>query len=63
MKNLRLFYKALLMLPLLTVPFLGRNSFKKYLPAAIFICTVTTSIDYSAFIIELRTAFCWQKTA
>ena len=45
MKNLRLLYKALLILPWLTVPFLGRNSFKKYLPAAIFISTFTKAID------------------
>lgn len=45
MKNLKLFYFALLILPWLTVTFLGRNSFKKYLPAAIFIGTVTTAID------------------
>jgi len=45
MKNLKLFYFALLILPWLTVPFLGRNSFKKYLPAAIFISTVTIALD------------------
>ncbi|MEH7331058.1 hypothetical protein V7161_00055 [Neobacillus drentensis] len=45
MKNLKLFYFALLILPWLTVPFLGRNSFKKYLPAAIFMSTVTTALD------------------
>jgi hypothetical protein len=45
MKNLKLFYIALLILPWLTVPFLGRNSFKKYLPAAIYMGTVTTALD------------------
>ncbi|MBO0959935.1 hypothetical protein J1P26_09370 [Neobacillus sp. MM2021_6] len=45
MKNSKLFYIALLILPWLTVPFLGRNSFKKYLPAALFISTVTKAID------------------
>ena len=45
MKNSKLFYLALLILPWLTVPLLGRNSFKKYLPAAIFICTLTKAID------------------
>ena len=45
MKNSKLFYIALLILPWLTVPFLGRNSFKKYLPAAIFMGTVTTALD------------------
>ncbi|MCM3692187.1 hypothetical protein [Neobacillus niacini] len=45
MKNSKLFYTALLILPWLTVPLLGRNSFKKYLPAAIFICTFTKAID------------------
>ncbi|MCQ6281720.1 hypothetical protein [Bacillus sp. EB600] len=45
MKNLKLYYFALLILPWLTVLFLGRNSFKKYLPAAIFMSTVTTALD------------------
>jgi hypothetical protein len=45
LKNLKLFYLALLILPWLTVPLLGRNSFKKYLPAAIFMGTVTTALD------------------
>jgi hypothetical protein len=45
MKNQKLFLLALLIVPWLTVPFLGRKSFKKYLPAAIFICTVTTALD------------------
>ena len=45
MKNSKLFYIGLLILPWLTVPFLGRNSFKKYLPAVIFMGTVTTALD------------------
>lgn len=45
MKNLKFFYIALLILPWLTVPLLGRNSFKKYLPAAIFMSTFTKAID------------------
>lgn len=46
MKNAKLFYIALLILPWLTVPLLGRNSFKKYLPAAIFMSTLTKAIDF-----------------
>jgi hypothetical protein len=45
MKNSKLFYIALLILPWLTVPLLGRNSFKKYLPAAIFMSTFTKALD------------------
>ena len=45
MKNSKLFYISLLILPWLTVPFLGRSAFKKYLPAAIFISTFTKAID------------------
>ncbi|WP_151681973.1 hypothetical protein, partial [Weizmannia acidilactici] len=45
MKNSKLVYMASLILPWLTVPFLGRNSFKKYLPAAIFMSTFTKAID------------------
>jgi len=45
MKNSKLFYISLLILPWLTVPFLGRSSFKKYLPAAIFISTFTKAIN------------------
>ncbi|MBT2688249.1 hypothetical protein J7I93_08655 [Bacillus sp. ISL-47] len=45
MKNSKSFYLALLILPWLTVPLLGRNSFKKYLPAAIFMSTFTEAID------------------
>jgi hypothetical protein len=28
-----------------TVPLLGKSAFKKYLPAAIFICTITKAVD------------------
>lgn len=45
MKNLKLFYIALLILPWLTVPFLGQNSLKKYLPASIFMCTFTKALQ------------------
>ncbi len=45
MKNSKLFYLGLLILPWLTVPLLGQKAFKKYLPAAIFICTFTKAID------------------
>ncbi|MCQ6281707.1 hypothetical protein [Bacillus sp. EB600] len=36
---------VLLILPWLTVPFLGVNAFKKYLPSALFICTFTKALD------------------
>jgi hypothetical protein len=45
MKNQKLFLLAILIVPWLTVPFLGRSAFKKYLPAAIFISTFTKAID------------------
>lgn len=45
MKSSKLFYITLLILPWLTVPFLGRDSFKKYFPAAIFMCTFTKGLD------------------
>ena len=45
MKNSKSFYIAMLIVPWLTVPFLGRNSLKKYLSAAIFICTFTKALD------------------
>jgi hypothetical protein len=46
MKSPKLFLLALLVLPWLTVPLLGKNAFKKYLPAAIFICTFTKALDF-----------------
>jgi hypothetical protein len=45
MKNSKLFYLKLLILPWLSIPLLGRNSLKKYLPTAIFICVFTIAID------------------
>ncbi|WP_147533326.1 hypothetical protein [Bacillus marasmi] len=45
MKNSKSFYLAILFLPWLTLPFLGRNAFKKFLPAAIFISIFTKAID------------------
>jgi hypothetical protein len=45
MKNLKLFLLALFILPWLTTPLLGKNAFKKYVPAAIFICTFTKALD------------------
>jgi hypothetical protein len=47
MKNSKLFYVALLILPWLTVPLLGRNSFKKYLPAAILCVHSQKQYNYS----------------
>lgn len=35
----------LLILPWLTIPLLGVNAFKKYLPSALFICTFTKALD------------------
>jgi hypothetical protein len=45
MKQSKLIYLALLVFSWLTVPLLGRKSFKRYLPAAIFISTFTKAID------------------
>ncbi len=45
MKNSKLIYIAVLILPWLTVPLLGRKTFKKYLPAALFIRTFTKGLD------------------
>ncbi|MCM3117995.1 hypothetical protein M3610_22390 [Neobacillus sp. MER 74] len=45
MKNSKFIYIALLILPWLTVPLLGRKSFKKYLPAAVFMSTFTKALD------------------
>jgi hypothetical protein len=45
MKNSKLFYITLLIIPWLTVPLLGRKSFIKYLPASIFMSTFTKAID------------------
>ncbi|GHI01643.1 hypothetical protein [Neobacillus kokaensis] len=35
----------MLILPWITVPFLGVNSFKKYLPSALFSCIFTKALD------------------
>lgn len=45
MKNQKLFLIALLLVPWLTVPLLGRKAFKKFLPAALFMCTFTKGLD------------------
>jgi hypothetical protein len=45
MKNSKVFLLSLLILPWLTIPLLGKNTCKKFLPAAIFICTFTKAID------------------
>ncbi|MFY4776169.1 hypothetical protein [Metabacillus sp. RGM 3146] len=45
MKNSKLFYLLLLILPWLSVPLLGRTALKRYLPAGIFICTFIKAID------------------
>jgi hypothetical protein len=39
------FFLALLLVPWLTVPFLGKQNFKKYLPAALFSCFFTKVLD------------------
>lgn len=45
MKNTKLLLLSMLIIPWLTIPLLGRNAIKKYVPAAIFICTFTKVID------------------
>jgi hypothetical protein len=45
MKSSKILLLSTLILPWLTIPFLGRNAFKKYVPAAIFISTFTKAID------------------
>jgi hypothetical protein len=45
MKNTKLLLLGMLIIPWLTTPILGKNAFKKYVPAAIFICTFTKAID------------------
>ncbi|WP_188694501.1 hypothetical protein [Pullulanibacillus camelliae] len=45
MKHSKLFLLALLILPWLSIPLLGKPAFKKYLPSALFICTFTKAID------------------
>jgi hypothetical protein len=45
LKRSKLFLPALLLLTWLTIPLLGTKPFKKYLNAAIFMCTLTSAID------------------
>ena len=45
MKNSKLFLIAMFMLAWLSVPLLGRNTLKKYLPAAIFMGIFTKILD------------------
>lgn len=45
MKGSKLFYLMVLILPWLTIPLLGKKSFKQYAPAAAFICAFTKAID------------------
>lgn len=45
MKNNKSFLLLLLILPWLTIPLLGKDALKKYLPSAIFIDTFTKAID------------------
>jgi hypothetical protein len=46
MRNQKLFLFSLLVLPWLTLPFLGRKAFKRFLPTAIFMCTFTKALDF-----------------
>jgi hypothetical protein len=46
MKNQKLLLVALLVLPWLTLPLLGRKAFKRFLPTAIFMCTFTKALDF-----------------
>ncbi|MCD7035352.1 hypothetical protein LRR81_13995 [Metabacillus sp. GX 13764] len=45
MKNSKWFYLLMLFIPWLSVPLLGSRALKRYLPAAIFICTFTKAVD------------------
>jgi len=45
MKYRKTFLLLLLILPWLTIPLLGKDAFKKYAPAAVFMCTFTKAID------------------
>ncbi|MCM3725172.1 hypothetical protein M3226_05590 [Neobacillus cucumis] len=46
MKKQKLFLIALLVVPWLAVPLLGRKAFKRFLPTAIFMCTFTKALDF-----------------
>ncbi|MED1205322.1 hypothetical protein [Heyndrickxia acidicola] len=45
MKSSKLLLIGILIFPWLTVPFLGKSSFKRYLPASIFIVIFTKALD------------------
>lgn len=45
MKGSKLFYLLVLILPWLTIPLLGNRAFKRFAPAAAFICAFTKAID------------------
>lgn len=45
MKDSKMFLLAMLIIPWLTVPFLGKNEIRKYLPAAIFMSIFTKALD------------------
>lgn len=44
-KNRKLLLLSLLIIPWLTIPFIGRDALKKYLPSTIFLCTFTEVLD------------------
>lgn len=46
MKNQKLFLIVLLVVPWLTVPFLGKKAFRRFLPTAIFMATFTKALDF-----------------
>ena len=46
MKNQKLFLIALMVVPWLTVPFLGKKAFRRFLPTAIFMATFTKALDF-----------------
>jgi hypothetical protein len=41
----KLLFVSLLIIPWLTVPFIGRHTFKRYLAASLFICILTKVLD------------------
>jgi hypothetical protein len=45
MKHTKLLWVGMLIFSWLTLPLLGRNALKKYLPSAIFICILTKTLD------------------
>ncbi|MEH7086005.1 hypothetical protein V7139_25160 [Neobacillus drentensis] len=46
MKNQKLFLIALLVVPWLTVPFLSKKAFRRFLPTALFMATFTKALDF-----------------